>query len=283
MTTQKPVIIPSASLHGKVAVITGSGRGIGRASALEMGRRGASVVVNYAHSKASAEEVCKAIESNGTGARSISVQADVSKLDEIDKLFRTAKERFGHIDVVMSNSGIESWDNIEEITQDKFDHVFNLNARAQFFVAQAGYKYLEHGGRIILTSSISAGNIGIFNHALYNSSKMSVVGMVTAFATDFGKRGIRVNGLRPGGVKSNMFVEHAWRYIPGATPDWPAEKVEKALADGCALGRCAEVDDIAPVACFLASDDSGWVNGTYIRSLDFLTSHTFFIADFFLW
>ena len=255
------VAVPTASLEGKVALITGAGRGIGRGCAIELGKRGASVVVNYVSSKGPAEEVCKIIEGFGNGAKAISIQADVSKVSEINRLFTEAKQAFGKIDIVMSNSGTESWDKTEEVTEEKYDHVFNLNARAQFFVGQAAYKFLEDNGRVILMSSIAAGLLGVKDHALYNASKMAVIGMIKAFATDFGKRGITVNGVAPGGIKSDMFTQNAWHYIPGGTPEWPAEKIESLMASHCPLGRCALPDDVARVVAFLASEDGGWVNG----------------------
>lgn len=256
--------VPTASLEGKVALITGAGRGIGRGCAIELGKRGASVVVNYVSSKGPAEEVVKIIEGFNNGAKAAAIQADVSKVAEIERLFTEAKQALGKIDIVMSNSGTESWDKTEEITEEKFDHVFNLNARAQFFVGQAAYKHVENNGRVILMSSIAAGLMGVKDHALYNGSKMAVIGFVKAFATDFGKRGITVNGVAPGGIKSDMFTQNAWHYIPGGTPDWPAAKIEQLMADHCPLGRCAEPEDVARVVAFLASDDGGWVNGQVI-------------------
>ncbi|KAF2817724.1 1,3,6,8-tetra-HN reductase [Mytilinidion resinicola] len=258
------VTVPTASLEGKVALITGAGRGIGRGCAIELGKRGASVVVNYVSSKGPAEEVVKIIEGFDNGAKAISIQADVSKVSEITRLFEEAKKHFGKLDIVMSNSGTESWDKTEDITEEKFDHVFNLNARAQFFVGQAAYKYIEDNGRVILMSSIAAGLLGVKDHALYNASKMAVIGMIKAFATDFGKRGITVNGVAPGGIKSDMFTQNAWHYIPGGTPDIPAATVEKLMADHCPLGRCATPEDVARVVGFLSSEDGGWVNGQVI-------------------
>jgi 3-oxoacyl-[acyl-carrier protein] reductase len=169
-----PINIPSASLEGKVALVTGAGRGIGRGCAIELGKRGASVVVNYVSSKGPAEEVCQHIQSFKNGAKAIAIQADVSKVSEINRLFSEAKQAMGKIDIVMSNSGTESWDKTEEITEEKYDHVFNLNARAQFFVGQAAFKHLERNGRLILMSSIAAGLLGVKDHALYNASKMAV-------------------------------------------------------------------------------------------------------------
>lgn len=255
------VAVPTASLEGKVALITGAGRGIGRGCALELGKRGASVIVNYVSSKGPAEEVVKEIESYGNGAKAVSIQADVSKVSEINRLFEEAKKHFGKLDIVMSNSGTESWDKTIEITEEKYDHVFNLNARAQFFVGQAAFKHIEDNGRLILMSSIAAGLLGVKDHVLYNASKMAVIGMIKSFATDFGVRGITVNGVAPGGIKSDMFTQNAWHYIPGGTPDWPADKIENLMASHCPLGRCAEPQDVARVVGFLASEDGGWVNG----------------------
>jgi len=257
------ISVPTASLEGKVALITGAGRGIGRGVALELARRGASVVVNYVSSAGPAQEVVAEITSYNNGARAVAIQADVSKVSEIDRLFAEAKKAFGRLDIVMSNSGTESWDKTEEVTEEKYDHVFNLNARAQFFVGQAAFKNLEQNGRLILMTSIAAGLMGVKNHALYNSSKMAVIGMVKAFATDFGVKGITVNGVAPGGIKSDMFTQNAWHYIPGGTPDIPAAKIEQMMADHCPLGRCAVPEDVARVVAFLASEDGGWVNGEF--------------------
>ncbi|KAK4174698.1 hypothetical protein QBC36DRAFT_356653 [Triangularia setosa] len=255
------IAVPTASLEGKVALITGAGRGIGRGVALELGKRGASVVVNYVSSAGPAGEVVKQIEGYKNGARAVAIQADVSKVSEINRLFAEAKKHFGKIDIVMSNSGTESWDKTEEITEEKYDHVFNLNARAQFFVGQAAYKHLERNGRLILMTSIAAGLLGVKDHVLYNASKMAVIGMVKAFATDFGVKGITVNGVAPGGIKSDMFTENAWHYIPGGDPSWPKEKIEGLMAEHCPLGRCAVPEDVARVVAFLSSEDGGWVNG----------------------
>lgn len=258
------VAVPTASLEGKVALVTGAGRGIGRGVALELGARGASVVVNYVTSEGPALDVVREIEGYGNGAKAVAIRADVSKVSEIKRLFAEAKKHFGKLHIVMSNSGTESWDKTEELTEEKFDHVFGLNAKAQFFVAETAYTELEQGGRVILMSSIAAGLLGVKDHALYNSTKMAVIGMVKAFATDFGKRGITVNAVAPGGIKSDMFASNAWRYIPGAGPDIPPAKVEELMASHCPLGRCAVPQDVARVVAFLASEDGGWVNGQII-------------------
>lgn len=154
---------PFLALAGKVAIITGSGRGIGKGMALELAARGASVVVNYAKSADKAQEVVSEILKLGTGAKAIALQADVSKPEEIFKLFEQAHAHFGHLDIVISNSGTEVWSKEEDVTPADFDYIFNINCRGQFFVAQQGLKYLGKGGRIILMSSIAAQMSGVPN------------------------------------------------------------------------------------------------------------------------
>lgn len=247
------------SLAGKVALVTGASRGIGAGIALELGRRGASVVVNYVKGLTGAQAIVSQIESAGSSAHAI--QADVSRVPEITRLFEAAKARFGKIDIVCSNSGMESFDRIEDVTEERFDLVFGLNLRAQFFVGQHAYRYCEEGGRLILMSSIAAGLISVGDHALYSGSKSAINGITKSFAKDFGKKGITVNAIAPGGVKSDMFTQVAWKYIPGATGEWSAEKIEGAMASHCPLNRCAVPEDVARVVAFLAGEDGGWVNG----------------------
>ena len=254
----------SSTLDGKVALVTGASRGIGAGIALELGARRASVVVNYVKGKDGAEEIVQQIEA--LGGKAIAIQADVSRVPEITKLFDSAKAHFGKINIVCSNSGMESFDKTEDITEERFDLVFGLNLRAQFFVGQHAYKYCDPGGRLILMSSIAAGLISVGDHALYSGSKMAINGITKSFAKDFGRNGMTVNAIAPGGVKSDMFTQVAWKYIPGATGDWPAEKIESEMAKACPLGRCALPVDIARVVAFLASEDSGWVSGKLCSS-----------------
>lgn len=192
-------------LGGKVALVTGAGRGMGRAFALELAERGASVVVNYANSASAADVVVKEIES--LGGKAVAIKADLTKVPEIKSLFQQALKAFGKLDIVVSNSGTEIFKPEEEITEEDFDHVFNLNTRAQFFVAQQALIHMERGGRIILMSSISVSLKGLPNHALYPGSKAAVEAFVKNFAVDCGPKRITVNAIAPGGVKTEMFSQ----------------------------------------------------------------------------
>lgn len=193
------------SLAGKVALITGAGRGLGRGIAIELGKRGASVVVNYNSAEKLAQEVVDEISK--AGSRAVAIKADVTKVPEISRLFQEALQHFGHLDIVVSNSGTEVFKPEDQVTEADYDRVFNLNTRAQFFVAQHAYMHLRNGGRIVLTSSVAANMSGIPNHALYAGSKAAVEGFTRSFAVDCGHRQITVNAIAPGGVKTDMYDE----------------------------------------------------------------------------
>jgi len=258
-----PPFDPARPLAGKVAIITGSGRGIGRGIALELGKRGASIVVNYAHSAGSAESVVAEIQAFGSPA--VAMQADISKPAEVVDLFDRAVAHYGRIDIVMSNSGMEVWSHELDVTQELFDQVFSLNCRGQFFVAQQGLKHCQRGGRIILTSSVAAVMTGVPNHALYAGSKAAVEGFCRSFAVDCGEKQVTVNCIAPGGVKTDMFDENSWHYAPGGYKGMPIENIEKGIASMCPLKRVGVPADIGRAVCMLVSDESEWINGQVIK------------------
>ena len=182
----------SASLKGKVALVTGAGkrsskgcqlqrvanltqcagRGIGKEMALELGRRGAKVVVNYANSTEAAEEVVKQIQKDGSEA--CSIKANVSQVDQIVSMFNEAVKKFGKLDICCSNSGVVSFGHVKDVTPEEFDRVFNINTRGQFFVAREAYKHLSVGGRMILMGSITGQAKGVPKHAVYSGSKGTI-------------------------------------------------------------------------------------------------------------
>ncbi|RFU35779.1 hypothetical protein B7463_g568, partial [Scytalidium lignicola] len=249
----------SKFLTGKVALVTGSSRGIGEGIALHLAELGASIVVVYASNLTKAKDVVEKI--NKLGSHAIALQCNVSKPNEIVKLFENAIAHFGKLDIVLSNAGVEAWAKEDDVTQEMFDRVFNINCRGQFFVAQQGYKYLSRGGRIILTSSIAAQMHGVPNHSLYAGSKAAVEGFARSFAKDCGPKAITCNAIAPGGVMSDMFHENAWHYAPNGTPDIPVQEIEAKLASMNPLGRVASAKDIAKCVGLLCHPDSEWING----------------------
>jgi tetrahydroxynaphthalene reductase len=253
-----PLGMASASLEGKVALVTGAGRGIGREMALEMARRGAKVIVNYANSDSSAEEVVSAIKKSGSDARAI--KANVSEVDQIVRLFDEAVAVWGRLDIVCSNSGVVSFGHVKDVTPEEFDRVFTVNTRGQFFVAREAYKHLEVGGRLILMGSITGQAKGVPRHAVYSGSKGAIETFVRCMAIDFGDKKITVNAVAPGGIKTDMYHAVCREYIPdGDTLN--NEAVDEYAAGWSPLHRVGLPIDIARVVCFLASNDGGWVNG----------------------
>ncbi|KAI1163262.1 short chain dehydrogenase [Nemania serpens] len=253
-----PLGLPSASLEGKVALVTGAGRGIGQEMALELGRRGAKVIVNYANSKESAEEVVQQIKKNGTDA--VSVRANVSKVPEIVSLFEQAVKAFGKLDIVCSNSGVVSFGHVKDVTEEEFDRVFSTNTRGQFFVAREAHKHLEVGGRLILMGSITGQAKGVPAHAVYSGSKGAIETFVRCMAVDFGDKKITVNAVAPGGIKTDMYHAVCREYIPNGA-NLTDEEVDEYACTWSPLNRVGLPIDIARVVCFLASQDGGWING----------------------
>ncbi|KAL6904276.1 hypothetical protein GGI43DRAFT_400028 [Trichoderma evansii] len=252
----------SKSLAGKVALITGSSRGIGAAIALHLAEHGANVVINYVSSAEAAEAVAE--KARSFGVKAITIKADVSKGPEIIAMFQTAKAEFGSLDIVMSNSGIEHFGKLEEVTEEEIDRIFSVNVKAQFIVAQQAHKYLADSGRLILISSISA-VMGIPNHALYSASKAAIQGMVKCLAWDFGKRNITVNCIAPGGVKTDMYAEAAAKYLPGGDK-MTIEEIDDKISVWSPLGRPGFPADIAGVVALLASPEAQWITGQTIHA-----------------
>ncbi|KAH7035542.1 uncharacterized protein B0I36DRAFT_360890 [Microdochium trichocladiopsis] len=253
-----PLGLASASLAGKVALVTGAGRGIGREMALELGRRGAKVIVNYANSVESAEEVVQQIKKSGSDAAAI--KANVSDVDQIVALFAEAVKVFGRLDIVCSNSGVVSFGHVKDVTPEEFDRVFTINTRGQFFVAREAHKHLEVGGRLILMGSITGQAKGVPKHAVYSGSKGAIETFVRCMAVDFGDKKITVNAIAPGGIKTDMYHAVCREYIPGGT-ELNNEEVDEYAATWSPLRRVGLPIDVARVVCFLASQDGGWING----------------------
>ncbi|KAJ9142409.1 Versicolorin reductase [Pleurostoma richardsiae] len=248
-------------LDGKVALVTGSGRGIGAAIATQLGRLGAKVVVNYANSSESVDKVVAEIKSLGSDA--IALKADVRQVPQTVKLLDDAVSHFGHLDIVVSNSGVVSFGHLGEVTEEEFDRVFSLNTRGQFFVAREAYRHLREGGRIVLMSSNTAKDFSVPRHSLYSGSKGAIDSFVRVFSKDAGDKKITVNAVAPGGTVTDMFHDVSQHYIPNGDK-YTAEERQQMAAHASPLIRNGFPSDVAKTVGFLVSDEAEWVNGKII-------------------
>ncbi|KAJ0160542.1 Tetrahydroxynaphthalene reductase [Colletotrichum tanaceti] len=177
-------------LDDKVALVTGSGQGIGAAIALYLGRQGAKVVINYAKSAESANDVVQAIK--GLGSDAIAIQADVSKAPQMVRLFEEAVGHFGKLDIVCSKSGAVSFDHPKD-QEEEFDQVFNIFTRGPFFLAQQAHKHLSVGGRIILITPKTADSVSVPQRAVYSASKAAIFAAVSVLSKEYSKNKITIN------------------------------------------------------------------------------------------
>jgi 3-oxoacyl-[acyl-carrier protein] reductase len=248
----------SVRLFGKRALVTGGGRGIGAAIARRLATEGAAVAVNYVSNKGSADALVTELTDKGQAA--VALRADVSDPDQTGVLVDEVVAAFGGLDILASNAGVEHFAALESITAADFERVFRINVAGQLFATQAAVAAMTSGGRILLTSSISA-RIGVYEHTLYAASKAAVSAMVLNLAPELAERGIAINAIAPGGTATDMAAEVSHRYTPPALRDVAAEAVTKSMN---ALGRLAEPDEIASVAAFLLSSDASYLTGATV-------------------
>jgi tetrahydroxynaphthalene reductase len=248
-------------LDGKVALVTGSGRGIGAAVAVHLGRLGAKVVVNYASSDAHAAKVVAEIRRLGSDA--VAIKADVRQVSQTAKLFDSAVAHFGRLDIAVSNSGVVSFGHLKDVTEEEFDRVFSLNTRGQFFVAREAYRCLNESGRIILTSSNTSRDFSVPKHSVYSGSKGAIDSFVRILSKDCGDKKITVNAVAPGGTVTDMFHAVSHHYIPGGEKYTPEQRQQMA-AHASPLHRNGFPEDVANVVGFLASKEGEWINGKVI-------------------
>ncbi len=235
-------------LTGKVAVVTGASKGIGAGIAKSLAAEGASVVVNYASSRAGADAVVADIVKKG--GRAVAVGGDVSKSAEAEGIIDAAIKNYGRLDILVNNSGVYEFSPIEEVTEAQFHRMFNINVLGLLLTTRAAVKHLREGGSVInIGSGIS--RITPPNTAVYSGTKGAVDAITGVLAKELGPRRIRVNSINPGVVETEGTVSAG--YI--------GSDFEKALSAQTPLGRTGRVGDIASVAVFLASDDSGWLTG----------------------
>jgi 3-oxoacyl-[acyl-carrier protein] reductase len=237
------------SLQGKVAIVTGSARGIGATVAVSLAQAGADIVINYvsSSSKIHAEAVAKAVQS--AGSQALVVQADLASLEALDSLVKKTVERFGKIDILVNNGGVVEFQPIGTITPETYQKIFDINVRAIVFLSQAVVSHMGEGGRIINVSS-AVSTTGFPGSTVYSASKAAVEGITRVMAVELRDKGIRVTAINPGPVKTDMFLSN------------PKEQQDKITA----TYPTANPEDIADIITFLASPKSRWVNGGTVNA-----------------
>ncbi|MGD2180927.1 3-oxoacyl-[acyl-carrier-protein] reductase [Lusitaniella coriacea] len=223
-------------LNDRVAIVTGSSRGIGRAIALALAAEGASIAVNYARSSNAAEEVVAEITAAGGSA--IALQGDVSKADEVDALIAQTKEKFGRIDILVNNAGITRDTLLLRMKPEDWQAVINLNLTGVFLCTKAVSKLMlkQRSGRIINIASV-AGQMGNPGQANYSAAKAGVIGFTKTVAKELASRGVTVNAVAPGFITTDM------------TSDLQSEEILKYIP----LGRYGNPEEVAGMVCFLAA------------------------------
>jgi 3-oxoacyl-[acyl-carrier protein] reductase len=235
-------------LTGKVAVVTGASKGIGAGIAKDLAAQGASVVVNYASSKAAAEKVVSEITSNG--GQAVAVQGDVAKQADIERLFAETKKAFGRLDILVNNAGIYEFLPLEQITAEHFHKQFNLNVLGLLLTTQEAVRQFPATSSIINISSV-VGTSALPTAAVYSATKAAVNAVTQSLAKELGPRKIRVNSISPGMIETEGV--HAAGFAEG--------EFRKNVETQTPLGRIGKPQDVATVATFLASADSGWITG----------------------
>ena len=237
-----------SKLTGKVALVTGASKGIGAAIARSLAAEGASVVVNYASSKAGADAIVAGIAA--AGGKAVAVKGDVSKAADAQAIVEAAVKHFGKLDVLVNNSGVYEFAPLEAITEEHFHKQFNVNVLGLLLVTQAAAKHLGEGASIINIGSLVSRLLPPAS-AVYTATKSAVNGITGVLAQELGPRKIRVNAVNPGIVETEG--THTAGFIGS---DFEAGAVTQTP-----LGRIGQPNDIASIVTFLASDDSYWLSG----------------------
>ena len=243
--------MPQKNLDGKVALVTGASRGIGRAIALRLARDGAAVVVNYVAQVADAAHVVADIEK--AGGRALAVQADVGKVPDIARLFDATIQHFGKLDILVNNAGTILHKLLADTSEEEFDHIMATNAKGTYFACQQAARRMADGGRIVnLSSSLTA--LMLPNFTAYVASKGAIEQITHVLAKELGQRGITVNVVSPGTTDTELLGRNR------------TEEQNRQYAQLAALGRLGQPADIADVVAMLVSDDGHWITGQNIRA-----------------
>jgi 3-oxoacyl-[acyl-carrier protein] reductase len=236
-------------LENKVAVITGASKGIGAGIAKSLAAAGASVVVNYSSAKAGADKVVDEIVANG--GKAIAIQGNVSKAEDVTRLFAETSKAFGAVDILVNNAGVYKFGAIEEINVEDFNTQFNTNVLGLLLTTQGAVKNFNANGGSIINIGSAVSNIAPPGSSIYTATKGAVDAITHVLAKELGAKKIRVNSINPGMVETEG--THTAGFI--------GSEFETEMARTAPLGRIGQPDDIADVSVFLASEDSRWLTG----------------------
>ena len=258
-------------LEGKMALVTGSGTGIGREIALEFARQGADVVLHYAHSGSGAESALAEIQA--LGRRAAAFQADFDDLDQVLGLADRAIAFLGRIDCLVNNSGITMNKPFLKVTREQFDVLYHVNIRAQFFLTQrVAQNMLLHGGGAVCNLTSVHGLQGAPEHSVYAGTKGAIIAYTRTLGVELAHKGIRVNAIAPGWVT----VENYYKALPG----FNEADAARTASEKVPVGRAGTPLDIARLAVFLCSDEAGFIIGQTIVADGGTTALMSLISDF---
>jgi 3-oxoacyl-[acyl-carrier protein] reductase len=239
-------------LDGKVAVVTGASKGIGAGIAKHLAAEGAALVVNYASSKAGADQVVDEITKRG--GKAIAVQGDVAKKKDIERLFAETKKAFGRLDILVNNAGVYQFGPLEEVTENEFHRQFNTNVLGLILATQEAVKQFGSEGGSVINISSNASALTVPTSVIYTGTKAAVDAVTRVLAKELGPKKVRVNSINPGPVETEGFH----------TLGFSGSDFEKQMIAQTPLGRIGQPDDIAPAVVFLASSDAAWITGEII-------------------
>ncbi|RIX50832.1 SDR family oxidoreductase [Paenibacillus nanensis] len=238
------------SLEGKVAIVTGASRGIGRQAAVQLAQAGAKVVINYTSNQQKAAEAVSEIER--LGGEAAAIRADVSRVSEVEALFSETLQRFGRLDILINNAGVMECAAIADVSEEMFDRQFAVNVKGTYFACQQAMNHMASGGTIInFSTSVSGAMLPAYS--VYAATKGAVEQMTRQLAKEFGPKDIVINCIAPGQVSTELFL------------NGKSEELINSYRRMNAFGRLGEPEDIANAIELLVSGKARWITGQTIR------------------
>lgn len=236
--------------NNKVAIVTGASKGIGAKVVEQLASLGIVTVVNYHSNKIEAENVVKGIVFEG--GKAMAIKADISNVSELEKLFEQTIKTYGKIDILINNAGLMINNPIENVSEEEFDRHFAINVKGTYFACQQAMKHMENGGKIInFSTSVTSAMFPVYS--VYAASKGAVEQITRQLAKEFGSKGITINAIAPGPIKTELFIKGK------------SEQQIEILSNMNSFGRIGETEDIADVIELLVSDKAHWITGQIIK------------------